>query len=82
MEIDPAQQKKIEKIIADSSCSKDFECYRSGFKDLCKARVVAGGRLVECLEKDPSACEFGLPFGDTAFCLCKLRCYVARRLHK
>jgi len=33
-------KEKIEQIMSDMTCSKDFECYKSGFDNLCKAKVI------------------------------------------
>jgi len=35
-----ANKEKIEQIMADMNCPKDFECYKSGFDTLCKQRII------------------------------------------
>ena len=30
----------IEELMCGFSCPKDFQCYRTGFKNLCKARDI------------------------------------------
>ena len=74
------QKSKIEHIISQMKCSKGFECYKSEFKNLCKAREIAGTELVECSPENQQACEFRTTFMETAFCKCQLRCYIAKNL--
>lgn len=75
MEITKEQASQIERIASGMECPKDFKCRKSGFEDLCKTKLVAGNRLVECLEENK--CRFALPFGGSAYCRCPLRIYVA-----
>ncbi len=76
------QKNKIEQIISQMKCSRGFECYKSGFKNLCSARVVAGTELVECLPENQQDCEFKATFLEMTFCKCPLRCYITKNLHK
>jgi len=83
----PAQKQQhhkseIEHIISRMKCSKSFECYKSGFKNLCKTRIIEGTELIECLPENQQACEFRATFMEMAFCKCQLRCYIAKNLHK
>jgi len=75
-------KEEIEKIIDRIKCTKDFECYKSGFKNLRKARGIGLERYLECLEKEPRECEFAIPFGYTFLCQCPLRVYIAKKLKK
>ena len=42
-----SRQKKIKKIIKSIQCSKDFKCYESKFKNLCKAKKMIKGRIID-----------------------------------
>jgi hypothetical protein len=79
MTIDEEFEKEIAEIIGGLKCPKDFKCYRSGFKALCKARQIGGAAsFLECLEEDPRECIFS-KFVSTGFylCSCPLRKYIA-----
>lgn len=51
MEIRQEHKTQIEEIISDMECPNGFQYYYSGFEDLCKARIVADGKLIECLDE-------------------------------
>ena len=82
MDISQEHKEKIEKIIAESKCPKDFECYKSGFEKLCEARDTGMEGYIDCLEKTLQKCVFALPFGYGYFCCCPLRIYIAKELKK
>jgi hypothetical protein len=75
-------KKEIEKIIGQMQCPKDFQCYKSGFEVLCKARDVRLYSYVQFLEEDPRDCLFLLPIPHTKYCECPLRVYIAKELKK
>jgi hypothetical protein len=75
-------QKEIEEIISQLQCSKDFECYTSGFETLCKAEDVGMVENLRCLEEDPRNCLFLLTTPHTNYCHCPLRVYIAKELKK
>ena len=56
----------IKKVMNEVKCSKNFICYTSGFKTLCKAQNIGDssflGCLVERLEDDPQNCQFARKF--------------------
>lgn len=79
MEITKEHKRQIERITSGMECPKDFECYTSGFENLCKTRLIADNQLVECLEDN--GCKFALAFGDSTICKCPLRRYIAKNLH-
>ena len=70
---------KLEDIMNGFKCPCDFNCYKSGFKDLCKAEDIGIESFLVCLEDDPSECKFSIPFGDAYFCECPLRVYIAKK---
>lgn len=82
MKLNKEDQKRLEEIMGQLKCSKDYSCYRLGFKKLCKMKETAEGRLYECLEKSPDECIFSVPYGYAHFCNCPLRIYIANKLNK
>jgi len=79
-----AQEMKMqmEEIIRGMNCQKDFECIKSGFEKLCKAKIIGNGKLVECSPENQQACEFRFFFTDRSFCKCRLRYYIAKNFQK
>jgi hypothetical protein len=75
-------RKKIEKIIGQMQCPKDFKCCNSGFETVCKAKDVGLESHLECLEKHPFDCQFSVRFGGLYYCDCPLRVYIAKKLKK
>jgi len=82
MEITQQHSREIEAIKSTLKCSKGFECERSGFENLCRAGLIGAGDLVECLSENAGRCDFALPFGDSHFCSCPLRVYIARHFYR
>lgn len=62
--LESKQKKDIENIISHIQCPKGFSCYKSGFADLCQARDIGLESFIECLEEDPQACPFVVPFAS------------------
>jgi len=75
-------KKKIEEMIKGLQCSKDFICYKSELENLCKAEGVGAESLLVCLEASPPKCAFALFLGDSYYCQCPIRNYIARNLEK
>jgi hypothetical protein len=75
-------RKKIEQLMADIQCPKDFKCAKSGFERLCMAKDFGHENYLECLEENPSSCIFAFSFGDVYHCECTLRAYLAKKLKK
>ena len=71
----------MEEIMAGMECERDFECYKSGFKKIGKAKNEGLLGYVECLENHGTRCKFKVPYGDSMFCKCSLRVYVAKELN-
>ena len=76
------ERKKIEELIDQLSCTKDFRCAQSGFERLCSARDLGLESFLECLEEEAWGCRFALSFGEGYFCRCPLRVYIAKNLKK
>ena len=70
--------KEIESIIGKMKCPKDFRCYKSGVKMLCKARDFGIENYLECLEEKPHECKFAMSFGTLFICKCPLRYYLVK----
>ena len=78
MEIVQKHKGNIEQIISDMECAKDFVCHKSGFKYLGKAKLIAAGERVECLEENSRLCKFAFLLGSLTICECPLRNYIAK----
>ncbi len=72
-------KEKIGQLIADMNCSKDFQCSKSGFNNLCKAKENRIDGYADCLEYQ-IACEFKVYFGYGVLCRCPLRVYIAKNM--
>jgi hypothetical protein len=75
-------RKIIEEIISGLKCDKNFECAESGFEILCKAKDIGMDNYLECLESIPQSCRFTISFGNSFFCQCPIRVYVAKSLKR
>jgi hypothetical protein len=78
MDIQDEHRKQIEEIMSHMKCSHDFQCYKSGFTNLCRCRKL--GNRFECLDERASDCGLSFPFGYSYFCQCRLRIYLAKDL--
>ncbi len=74
--------RQIEEIISQMKCKKDFQCYKSGFKEICEIKDIGMPDSIICLSKLPESCEYSFAFGDSCFCKCPLRLYIAKNLKK
>ena len=82
MDLTDRQKEEVEKIMASMDCPGNFKCYKSGFKNLCKAEYHGLDEFANCLEKSGTICKFRVPFGFGAFCSCSLRVYIAKQQSK
>ncbi|PIQ90312.1 MAG: hypothetical protein COV71_05145 [Candidatus Omnitrophica bacterium CG11_big_fil_rev_8_21_14_0_20_41_12] len=82
MNISQECKKKIEKIMAEFKCPKDFKCYKAGLENICKAKDRGLIKYIDCLEADPMDCIFAVAFGTGYFCRCPLRVYIVKELKK
>ena len=80
MKLTEEQRQEIEKIAKGMNCPKNFECYKSGIKKFCKTRDFGLSQYLDCLEKEPYACEYSLSFGDGYFCTCPVQLYITKNL--
>ena len=80
MNSDEEFEKEITSVVGNLQCPKDFKCYRSGLKTLCKAKRAEGAvTYLECLEDNPQKCVFAkhISGDDFNICSCPLRRYIA-----
>ena len=77
-----AIQEQIQEIIDGLMCPKDFICYTSEFKSLCRAEDIGLESFIVCLVADPKECKFSIHFGGLFFCHCPLRVSVAKNFKK
>jgi len=73
---------EIEQIVGEMQCPKNFNCYKSGFRHLCKAKNFGIKSFLECLESDPGECKFSFSIEKIHYCQCPLRCYIAQKMNK
>lgn len=82
MQLDGEQKRQIEEIIRVMECARNYVCYKSGFENLSRIKIIRDVELVECLEENPQTCKLGFSFGYGTFCKCPLRYYIAKNFHK
>ena len=82
MELTEDQERGIKAIMAQMRCSKNFECSKSEFEVLCKAKDFGVEHYIECLEPESHRCNFSISFDSGKLCMCPLRVYIARNLEK
>ena len=75
-------RKEIEELIGEMRCPDNFQCYKSGFEDLCGGLVGEGGKLVDCVNEKAAECGFAVQVGSGYLCSCPLRLYIARTFKK
>jgi hypothetical protein len=75
-------RKKIEELIGEMHCPKDFKCVESGFELLCEAKDVGLDHHLVCLEPTAFQCRFSLMVERDYYCGCPLRIYIAKHLGK
>ena len=83
LEQDNLHLKELEEIIDGMQCSKDFECYKSGLKSLCKAVKFDIYESPMCInDNEAQKCQFSVRYAYKYFCKCPLRNYIAKKLGK
>jgi hypothetical protein len=83
VELTESQERVIKAIMAETDCSKGFECYESKFEDLCAVHRRFGTDLIECQAENGQNCPMSFIFGhETRFCRCKVRKHTAIDLNR
>jgi hypothetical protein len=80
--MDAHDRHRLEDLKSQVSCSKNFACVSSKFKNLCKARYLRESSDLECLEEGPVPCEFSIHQDGRKICSCDLRLYIEKNLDK
>jgi len=76
-------KKELEEIIDGMQCPKDFKCYKSGLKSLCKAKKFDVYESLMCLnDEEAHKCLFSVRYAYKYFCQCPLRNYIAEKVGK
>lgn len=75
-------EKELKDIMSRVSCSRDFTCYKSEFKNLSEVGYIGLTSLILCLEKHAEQCQFSLTFGHHHLCKCAVRIYIADQLRQ
>jgi len=74
--------KKIEQLMEEIECFKDFKCVKENFNRLCQVRKFELDEHLECLENNPSRCPFAVPFIYWHMCICQMRMHIIQKLKK
>ena len=83
MEITEEHMKKMNNIIVAMEkgtvqCSKDYQCYTSSLKNVCKIKGVVGSfDIIECGSENVLECGFSFLVDGSYYCKCPLRRYIA-----
>ncbi len=80
MELIQEHKSKIEEIMSEITCQKDFTCCKSGFDKIGRIWDIKTEGLLKCMEENPHKCQFSLSFGEETSCLCPVRIYIANKL--
>ena len=75
-------RKKIEQLMGEIECPKDFMCLRENLDRLCQVRKFESNEHLECLEKNPEQCPFAVPFINRHICICQMRMFIIQKLDK
>lgn len=76
------EDKELQEVLDKTTCQKSFICYKSGFKNLCRAEDVGEKYMLVCLEEKPEKCKFSFPVEGASYCQCPVRVYIAKKLEK
>ena len=76
------QHIEVTEIIGGLKCPKNYRCYRTKYKELCRAGFVEKLKILHCLEEDSQGCIFSLLYKDSYYCQCPLRNYIAEKIER
>jgi len=78
-------KRRIQEIMNRIDCPDDFECYKSGFENLCPQEVtecnVTADSQHRCTEDNMRQCPMRVSSSRDYCCRCPLRIYVATYLN-
>jgi len=75
-------RRKLEEIISQLDCQKNFKCATSNFENLCEAEDIGIDSHVLCHDSATFLCGFALTVDQRNFCSCPVRIYLAKHLGK
>jgi|DewCreStandDraft_4_1066084.scaffolds.fasta_scaffold00019_199 hypothetical protein len=68
---------QLRTLVKESRCYRDLICLEKDESQICKALMINGGTLFECLSIN-EFCNFKICFGESInVCLCPIRQYIA-----
>ena len=76
---------RIQEIIGEMQCPKNFRCAEGGFENLWKAKDFGDEQRLHCLEGTSEPCPFAVSYDfgiNIRFCQCPLQVYLAKNLRK
>jgi uncharacterized protein (UPF0335 family) len=79
---DVMQHIEVTEIIGGLRCPKNYHCYKTQYKELCKAEFIENLKIMNCLEEDSQGCIFSLLYKDAYYCQCPLRNYIAEKIEQ
>lgn len=79
-------KRRIQEIMNRIDCPEGFECYKSGFKNLCPQEIIEYGGPAECRQaqrdqENDRPCTMKTSSGRDYCCSCPLRVYVVTYLN-
>ena len=80
--IDEETRKKLEEILGEMTCPKDFGCMDAGFDYICRSQKIGVKKYLLCLEEDTGDCKFRFMVGNDSCCRCPLRVYIVNNFNK
>lgn len=72
---------KLEQIIGELKCPKDFYCFKSGNNGLDNKIDSGMKSFLVCLEEKLQGCTFSLSSEKHSLCKCPLRDYISSELY-
>jgi hypothetical protein len=69
----------IEGRMKKQKCEKDFSCYKSGLEELCQARLIRRGKVVQCMEPTKTSCAYRMTTFFKRICQCSIRIHIAKK---
>lgn len=69
-------------MIDGLKCPKEFSCYTSDLKNLCKAKDIGLESFIACQAENPMRCKFSILFGGVFFCQCDIRVFISKKLRR
>lgn len=71
-------KKEIEEIKGIMECPRDFACYKTRGRPLCKAKDIGMKDYVRIVENGSSWCKYLIVLEEGYFCKCPLCVYLTK----